>query len=435
MSNSIPQITCPNCGYAFNAEEALQKRLLERLEREYQEKAKQQGHVLKQQRQTLEQERHKLERDKAEHDALFEKELAQRCRQLEAVAAEKAKESLQQRLQALEAEIDTRKQENLELKRKEVELLRREAAIKDERDRLQLETEKKLLERQADIEGKVREAEQEKISLRFREYEKKLEDQKKLIEEMKRRAEQGSVQMQGEVQELALREILSALFAFDRIDEVPKGVRGADVIQTVVNSMQQECGKIIYESKRTKAFSNEWIAKLKADQVEQGADIAVIVTETMASDMDRFGQRDGVWLCTFVEVGSLAFALREMLLQLYSARVAQENKGDKMELMYSYLTSVEFRQRIEAIVEGFSELKIALDREKNAMLRIWKSREKQIEKIMNNTIDMFGAVKGIAGNSVASIPSLDLPALEGDTDIEVGAEDEIGMEKNTDLFS
>jgi hypothetical protein len=218
--------------------------------------------------------------------------------------------------------------------------------------------------------------------------------------------------MQGEVQELALEDYLTRHFPFDRVVQVAKGVRGADVIQTVIDSHQRECGKIIFESKRTKAFSNDWIGKLKADQIDQGAELAVIVTETMPVDMTRFGEMDGVWICSFPEVKSLAFVLREMLLRTQSIKVAQENKGDKMEMIYRYLTGVEFKQRVEAIVDGFSELRAELDREKNAMQRLWKTREKQIEKIINNTIDMYGSVKGIAGSAVGNIPSLELPQPE-----------------------
>ncbi len=298
------------------------------------------------------------------------------------------------------------------MQKKEVEWLQRENRLKEDQERLQIEVEKRLLEGRATIEAKIKATEAEKFELRFKEYEKKLQDQKKLIEEMKRKAEQGSMQMQGEVQELALKDLLRRQFPFDRIEEVAKGVRGADVIQVVVDPMQRECGKIIFESKRTKAFSQDWIAKLKVDQIEQGADIAVIVTEVMPNDMDRFGEKQGVWICDFHEAKSLTLVLREMLLRMHSERTAHENKGDKIEMVYRYLTSVEFKQRVEAIVEGFTELRNELDREQQAMRRIWKSREKQIDKIISNTVDMYGCVKGIAGSSIENIPSLELPHLD-----------------------
>jgi len=248
--------------------------------------------------------------------------------------------------------------------------------------------------------------------MKNKELEKKLEDQKKLIDEMQRKAEQGSMQLQGEIQELALEDFLKAQFPFDIISEVPKGVRGADAIQSVINSLQQDCGKIIYESKRTKKFSDEWLEKLKNDQKNQQAEIAVIVTESMPKEMERFGQKNGVWICSFQEIKSLSFVLREMLIKTQSIRVAQENKGDKMEMLYIFLTSTEFRQQVEAIVDGFSQLKSDIDSEKRAMQKIWKEREKQIEKVMNNTIDMYGSIRGIAGNAIGTIQALELPAAK-----------------------
>jgi hypothetical protein len=190
------------------------------------------------------------------------------------------------------------------------------------------------------------------------------------------------MQMQGEVQEIALEDLLRADFPFDIIDEVPKGVRGADVIQTVINPLQQVCGKIIYESKRTKAFSDQWIEKLKEDQREQSAVIAVIVTEVLPKEIERFGRRDGVWICTYHDVKSLIFILRETILREYSIRMSHENKGDKVELLYRYLVSDDFHQRVEAIVEGFSSLKGEMDA-KNGHDKNWKEREKQIEKVIS----------------------------------------------------
>ncbi len=412
MSNPKTQITCPNCGHCFYAEEALEKQLLAKLEQDYQQKAARQAEILNQQRAALEQEKQKLAKLVLDQDQLIKHKVEEEKKQLLEMARVKAEQGVAQRLMALEAENKARREENLKLQKMEVELLKRENQLKEEQERMQIEIDKRLFEKQSVIEAKVRMAETEKSELRFKEYEKKLQDQRKLIEEMKRRSEQGSMQMQGEVQELALEDFLKIHFPFDQIAQVPKGVRGADVIQTVIDPLQRECGKIIFESKRTKAFSNDWISKLKADQVDQGAELAVIVTEAMPSGMSRFGEKMGVWICSFHEVKSLAFVLREMLLRTQSVKVAQENKGDKMELIYGYLTGVEFKQRVEAIVDGFSELRIELDREKNAMQRLWKTREKQIEKIINNTIDMYGSIKGIAGSSIESIPSLELPQPE-----------------------
>ena len=225
---------------------------------------------------------------------------------------------------------------------------------------------------------------------------------------MKRKQEQGSMQLQGEVQELAIEEWLTAQFPLDTIEEIKKGARGGDCIQVVNTRTRQNCGKIYYESKRTKDFHAGWIEKFKTDMREKGADVGVLVTEAMPSDMQRMGIKDGVWICNFNEFKGLCAVLRESIIQLSNAIGVQENKGDKMHLLYDYLTGNTFRMQVEAIVEGFTAMKIALDSEKRAMQRIWKEREKQIEKVITNTIDMYGSIKGIAGNAIQSVKALEL---------------------------
>jgi hypothetical protein len=231
------------------------------------------------------------------------------------------------------------------------------------------------------------------------------------IEIMKRKAEQGSMQLQGEAQELVLEELLKVSFPFDLIEEVGKGVKGADVIHTVRNNSGKECGRIVYESKRTKAFSDGWIDKIKNDLRGQNADLAVIVTETMPKDLPRFGVKDGVWICTFQEIHSLAIILRDSLLKIHAVRISQENKGDKMSMLYDYLTGREFKQQVEAIVEGFTSMREGLEKEKLVAHKLWKEREKQIEKVMLNTVDMYGSVRGIAGSAVGEIKQLESPDL------------------------
>jgi hypothetical protein len=214
---------------------------------------------------------------------------------------------------------------------------------------------------------------------------------------MKRKAEQGSMQSQGEAQELMLEELLRNAFPFDVISEVAKGVRGADCIQTIRNKFGQDCGRIIFESKRTQAFSNEWIEKLKADMRSQGADLAVIVTQTLPKDMDRFGEKDGVWISTFAEVKALVYVLREGLLRVYNAMKTQDNKGDKMQLLYSYLTSTEFGEQWKAIREGFLSMRQSIAKEREQMEKLWKYREKQLEKVLLNMAHFKGSIEGIAG--------------------------------------
>jgi hypothetical protein len=297
----------------------------------------------------------------------------------------------------------------------EVEKLKREKG--ELKEAAEAEAQKRLNETLIFEKEKIRKGEEEKNELRFKEMQKQLEDQKKLTEEMKRKQEQGSMQLQGEVQELAMEEWLAAKFPLDTIDEIKKGARGGDCLQIVNTRSVQNCGTIYYESKRTKDFQPTWIEKFKADIREKGATIGVLVTEVMPSDMKRMGLRDGIWICNYDEFKGLCAVLRESIIQLSTAISSQENKGDKMDLLYTFLTSNTFRMQIEAIVEGFTTMKNDLDSEKRSMQRIWKQRDKQIEKVITNTIDMYGSIKGIAGNAVQSVKALELPGAEEEEEL------------------
>jgi hypothetical protein len=243
--------------------------------------------------------------------------------------------------------------------------------------------------------------------MKMRELEKQLDDQRKLAEEMRRKAEQGSMQLQGEAQELLLEELLRDHFPYDAVTEVGKGVEGADCILLVRNHLAQDCGSIIFESKRAKNFNKAWIEKLKSDKRTKNADVAILVTQTYPKDMTCFGERDGVWICAFSEVMALTTALRHTIISVADTRKAEENKGEKMHMLYSFLTGIEFRQQIETIVEGFLSMKNSISRERIQMEKIWKEREKQIEKVLISTSGMYGSIKGIAGASIGNIPLLE----------------------------
>ena len=310
-------------------------------------------------------------------------------------------------MEMLNKELTDKSQKLKESQVKELELMQKEKQIKEREESLKLDMEKQMVARQKEIEDRVKKMESERSDLKIKELEKKLTDQAELVETMRRKAEQGSMQLQGEVLELALEELLKATFPLDSIEEVAKGVKGADCVQHIKNNMGDFCGKIIYESKRTKAFTNEWIEKLKRDMRAQQADIAVIVTETLPKDMDSFGFKDGVWICRFTDVKPLAFLLRDSLLKIHIALISQENKGEKMQMLYNYLTANEFRQNIEAVVEGFLALKDGITREKIQMEKIWKEREKQLDKVLLNTTQFYGSIKGIAGNAVGDLKMLE----------------------------
>ncbi len=297
---------------------------------------------------------------------------------------------------------------------KELAYMKKELDLKNREAELELQLQQQLMKAKQDLVEKIRKEEEQRIALKEEEHlfkvkdlQMQLEEQKKLIEEMKRKADQGSQQRQGEVQEVLLEELLRAHFPYDSIGEVGKGVEGADCMQTVRNNIGVECGKIIFESKRTKTFNAAWIDKLKSDMRTKGADLAILVSQNYPKDMTCFGEREGVWICSFNEVAALTTALRHTIIRIAETTKAEENKGEKMQMLYSYLTGTEFRQQIETIVEGFLSMKNNISKERIQMEKMWKEREKSLEKVLLSTAGMYGSIKGIAGASIGNIPLLE----------------------------
>ena len=400
-------IKCPNCGADIDVNEVLYHQLEEKIKNDYDQKSALKEKALQDKTKELEAEKNKIRKEKAELDETILKEVQTKLKAERAALENKLREKLNdetsEHIKALQDELQQKSGQVKELNRVklEIEKLKRE---KDElRDQVSLEKEKEYSEKIKEEKIKIKKQVDAESILKIKELEKQLEDQKKLAEEMKRKAEQGSMQLQGEVQELALEEILKSLFPIDLISEVGKGIRGADVIQTVRNKIGTDCGKILYESKRTKSFSNEWINKLKADAVSSKADICIIVTEALPEGIDKIGQKEGVWICSFNDIKGLVLVLRESLIKINEAYSSQTNKGEKMQMLYDYLTSTEFRLQVDAIIEGFTDLQNSYIQEKRAMERIWKQREKQLEKVLLNTNHFIGSIKGIAGSSIQGL--------------------------------
>ncbi len=408
-------VKCPSCSTEFQLGDAISSEIEAKIKARYMERFKKDQRELADKEKQFEFQLEQLKKQKEEQDNIIAEKVKLQKAVLEQEAMKKAASEIQLQMDMLSKELTEKEKKLKDSQAKELELLLKEKALIEKEEEFEITLQKKLQVQRESLADQIRKQESEKTQIKDKEHQlqlfelkKQLEDQKKLTEEMVRKQEQGSMQMQGEVQELALEELLRATFPFDNIDEVGKGVKGADAIQTVRNSLGQVCGKIIYESKNTKAFGGEWIDKLKHDMRATQADIAVIVTEAMPKDMDRFGMKDGVWICSYTEVKSLSFVLRDSLIKISAAQASQENRGDKMSMLYNYLTGTEFRQQIEAIVEGFTELQQGIQKEKNAMQKIWKEREKQLEKVLLNTTNFYGSVKGIAGNAIGNIKLLEL---------------------------
>ena len=410
------KIDCPNCGTSIDVQDILAHQLEDEIKKKYQAQLVDEKKKYEVEQEKLEKAKQEFEERKKQQNEMFQERLEKQLKEDRKILEEKLRAKLTEeqteQFQVLQKELNEKSEQVKELNRSkaEIEKLKREKS--ELKEAAEAEAQKKLNEVLITERDKIRKSEEEKNELKFRELQKQLEDQKKLTEEMKRKQELGSMQLQGEVQELAIEEWLATQFPLDSIDEIKKGARGADCIQVVNTRTRQNCGKIYYESKRTKDFHASWIEKFKADMRERDADIGVLVTEVLPSGLDRMGMMDGVWICTFEEFKGLSAVLRESIIQLSLAMATQENKGDKMGMLYDFLTSTTFRMQIEAIVEGFSQMKSDLESEKRSMQRIWKQRERQIEKVITNTIDMYGSIKGIAGNAIQSVKALELP--EGD---------------------
>lgn len=404
-------IKCPNCAHEFPLEQAMSE--------EYKKDLREQMLVYKKQKDDETEKKEalwqkKLEEAERTQRLQLEKEKQKYREEVESSLRKSITSDFENKLSLLERS-DLETQEKLkEARRKELEYLRKEKDIKTREEELEITVQRKLLDERQRITEDVKKSEQLKndqkenaYMFKLKELEKQLDAQKKLAEEMKRKAEQGSMQLQGEVQELALEELLRSTFPFDLITEVGKGIKGADCIQTIRNSIGQECGTIIYESKRRQNFSNEWIDKLKSDMRNQKADIAVIVTSVMPKEMDCFGLKEGVWICSFSEVKAMAGVLRDGVIRVYNSAKKHENKGDKINMLYDYLTSNEFSEKWKAMREGFKSMYDSIQKERDVMEKLWASRKKQLEKILYNSNDIKGSIEGISGNDSIDMDLLD----------------------------
>jgi hypothetical protein len=418
-------IKCPNCGTQIDIDEIFYHQIEEKFKQEHLAKEKQLREEIEAKRKEYKDHLDELKRREEEfrsEQERFEDKLKDATQKQLRLEKEKLREALKAEaaaeqgavIETLKKEIEAKSKEVVELNNAKAEIERLKRANDEAVSKAKVEAEIEL--------SKQLQAEKEKIQkeallsneLKLKEKDKQLEDQKRLIEEMKRKSEQGSMQLQGEVQELVIEEWLSAQFPFDSISEVKKGAFGADCVQVVNTRELHNCGVICYESKNAKAWSDGWIAKFKQDMLKANADIGVFVTSVYPNGMERMGFVEGVWVCSLEEFKGSAALLRESLITTHKAVQKDENRGDKMSLLYNYLTSNEFAMQMQAIVDGFITMQDELEREKRSLSASWKRRQKLIDGVLTNTTEMYGSLQGIAGNALAHIKSLELPYLEED---------------------
>ena len=413
-----PTIFCPQCKSEIKLTESLAAPLLESVRRDYEQRLSQKDADIVRREKQINDRTELLEKAKLNLDQQVEQKLQAERTRIAAQEAQKAKLALGNDIEQKAKEIsllqDILKQRDAKLaeaQKAQAELMRKERELDDAKRELHLTIEKRVKADLLSEREKAKKEAEEELKLKVMEKDQTITAMQKQIEDLRRRAEQGSQQLQGEVQEMELESLLSIKFPRDTIQPVPKGEFGGDVLQRVIGPLNQTCGTILWECKRTKNWSDGWLPKLREDQRAAKAEIAVIVSQALPKEIDTFGFVDGIWIADPKVALPVAFSLRQTLIEVATARQASEGQQTKIEMVYQYLTGPRFRQRVEAIVEAFSSMKKDLDAEKKAITRQWAKREEQIDRVMQATVGMYGDLQGIAGRSLQEIEGLEFQGM------------------------
>lgn len=406
-------ITCPNCNTSISVTASLSAQIRQQLEAEVGKKQQQELAKLESERKKLLDQEGILKNKLEEADKNLQEQLQKEKQKMWAIAKQEAKkladEETGSKLKELEEE-NKRKSEALKnAEAQELELRKKSRDVEERAQKLELEITRKMDEERQKIAEQAKKQALEEQRLKTLEKDKQLDQMRQQIEELKRKSEQGSMQIQGEVQEDDLKAMLQSHFPSDTIEDVEKGIRGADLVQTVRNNFGQQSGVILWESKNTKEWKDEWIKKLKEDQGLVKADICILVSAVLPKGIETFALIDNVWVVNYHSVLLLTAALRVQLHNLSQLKLSVVGKDEKMEMLYQYLSGTQFRNRVENIVSAFSSMKADLDKEKRAFERIWKKREQEIERVISNTSSMYGDLQGIIGKGLPTVDSLELP--------------------------
>jgi hypothetical protein len=411
MSESIA-VRCPSCHDEFPLSEAVLGSVRDGLAKELRADVERREKSLAEKLKALGEQQNALQKKAAEQqeqvEAQVKQQLARMTAEIKTKAAQQAVEAQEMAMKELRAELSDKAGALRQAQEKELELRREKRQLEEAKEALKLEVQRTLDEERGRLKEQARAASDEENRLKIAEKEKVISDLMLKLDEAQRKAAQGSQQTQGEVLELDFEQQLRQTFPIDSINEISKGVRGADVLQEVRSNIGRPCGLILYELKRTQNWSDGWVAKLKEDMRSAKAEIGVIVTEVLPKGVTRFGQQDGVFVCDLASAIPLAHTLRRMVLELAIARGHQEGAQEKMQLLYSYLTGVEFRQRVSAVIEAFGMMHEDLQRERRTLTRAWAKREKHINSVVENMAGMIGDVQAISGNALQDIPALEL---------------------------
>lgn len=425
--NSIDSIKCPKCGEIIPITQTLQNQLTEQARAEVKREFADEQKALVARDKELEEREVRLEQAEKDIDDRVAKRLAAQKDRIGKEALEKARVEIALELKDLSASAAEKDRKILEAQKKELQLRKEKRELEAAKESLELEVARRLDAERQQIRDEALTSAAEQHRLKDAEKDKKLQEALRVNEELTRKLQQGSQQTQGEVLELELEELLRDTCPLDEILPVPKGVRGADVLQKVKDRAGLACGLILWEAKHTKNWSDAWITKLKDDQLAARADIAVLVTDVLPKDIDDFGVKDGVWVTTPHHAPGLVAALRQTLSEVARAKRAVAGKNETVEALFNYLTGPEFRQRVEAIVRAFATLNEDLEEEKRVTNRRWAKRQKQIEQVLVNTSGMYGDLQGLIGSSLGPIPALEAgeeDSSDGESGLTLAAEAE-----------
>lgn len=404
-------IICPHCNREIPLTEAVTHQFRQQLEQELENRRRQQDQAFAEREQKLAADRKTLEAGRLALTEEVERRLKDERAKLAAEARQQAESKIGVELQDLRLKLADQGQRLAAAQKVELDLRQQRRALEERQQALELEAARKLDEERGRIREAAQQAAAEEQRLRLGEKEKLITDLQRQIETLKQKAEQGSQQAQGEALELEFEEQLRSSFPTDEIAPVSTGVRGADVLQRVRTESGQDCGTIIWETKRTRNWQRAWVAKLREDQREHRAEVAVLLTLALPPEVKNFAPVEGIWVTDFASALGLAGALRQGLIAVAGARRAETGKQEKAQVLYAYLSSTGFRQRIEAIVEAFVTMKTDLDAEKRAMTKQWAKREKQLEQVVQTTALMYGDLQGIVGQT--TLPEIKTLELTG----------------------
>ena len=420
-----PTITCPNCKSEIRLTESLAAPLIAATRIQFERQLAQKDEdISKRELGIRDKEKQIAEARRTLDDQVTDQVATQLKAERARVVAEEAKKAKL----ASAAELDAKARELTELhevlkirdeklaeaQKAQAELIKKQRELDDAKRELELTVEKRVQEGLTAVRTQAKREAEDGLKLKVMEKDQTIASMQQKIEELKQKAEQGSQQLQGEVQELELENLLRAKFPYDTIEPIPKGEFGGDALQRVTSQGGQACGTILWESKRTKNWSDGWLVKLREDQRAAKAEVAVLVSQVLPKGVDAFDVIDGVWVTSPRAALPVATVLRQTLLQVSAARQVSEGQQTKTEMVYQYLTGPRFRHRVEAIVEAFSSMQEDLDKERKAIMKQWAKREEQIERVMGATVGMYGDLQGIAGKSLQEIEGLEMRALESE---------------------